>query len=182
MTLLQTLGRKIRHNPWLRGLPNEVAVLSLIAFFVAIGFGIVAPAIPVFARSFGVSALAASSVVSVFAFMRFASAPIAGLWVNRFGERIILTVGLLLVSISSFFAGLAEDFTYLLILRGAGGLGSTMFTVSAFTLLLRIVAPDQRGRAAAAFQGGFLVGMLTFLMQISICSDKIFAECSKTKL
>jgi MFS family permease len=105
VTLLQTLGRRIRHNPWLRGLPNEVAVISLIAFFVAIGFGIVAPAIPVFARSFGVSALAASSVVSVFALMRFASAPISGLWVNRFGERIILTVGLLIVSLSSFFAG-----------------------------------------------------------------------------
>ena len=160
MTLLQTLGRKIRHNPWLRGLPNEVAVLSLIAFFVAIGFGIVAPAIPVFARSFGVSALAASSVISVFAFMRFASAPISGLWVNRFGERIVLTVGLLIVSVSSFFAGLANDFTHLLILRGAGGLGSTMFTVSAFSLLLRIVAPEKRGRAAAAYQGGFLVGGL----------------------
>jgi MFS family permease len=35
-----------------------------------------------------------------------------------------------------------------------------MFTVSAFSLLLRIVAPDQRGRAAAAYQGGFLVGGL----------------------
>ena len=160
MTLLQTLGRKIRHNPWLRGLPNEVAVLSLIAFFVAIGFGIVAPAIPVFARSFGVSALAASSVVSVFAFMRFASAPISGLWVNRFGERIVLTTGLLIVSLSSFFAGFAQDFNYLLILRGAGGLGSTMFTVAAFSLLLRIVAPEKRGRAAAAYQGGFLVGGL----------------------
>lgn len=160
MTLLQTLGRKIRHNPWLRGLPNEVAVLSLIAFFVAIGFGIVAPAIPVFARSFGVSALAASSVVSVFALMRFASAPLAGFWVNRFGERIILTVGLLLVSVSSFFAGLADNFNNLIILRGIGGLGSTMFTVSAFSLLLRIVAPEKRGRAAAAFQGGFLVGGL----------------------
>lgn len=160
MILIKFLGRKIRHNPWLRGLPNEVAVLSLIAFFVAIGFGIVAPAIPVFARSFGVSALAASSVVSVFAFMRFASAPIAGLWVNRFGERIVLTVGLLIVSLSSFFAGLAEDFGFLLILRGAGGLGSTMFTVAAFSLLLRIVAPEKRGRAAAAFQGGFLIGGL----------------------
>jgi MFS family permease len=160
VTLLQTLGRKIRHNPWLRGLPNEVAVLSLIAFFVAIGFGIVAPAIPVFARSFGVSALAASSVVSVFALMRFASAPLAGFWVNRFGERIILTVGLLLVSVSSFFAGLADNFNNLIILRGIGGLGSTMFTVSAFSLLLRIVAPEKRGRAAAAFQGGFLVGGL----------------------
>ena len=35
-----------------------------------------------------------------------------------------------------------------------------MFSVAAFTLLLRVVRPDQRGRAANAFQGGFLVGGL----------------------
>ena len=160
MTLIHGLARKIRNNPWLKGLPNEVAVIALIAFFVAIGFGIVAPAIPVFAKSFGVSAFAASSVVSVFAFMRFASAPIAGYWVNKFGERSVLTIGLLIVSLSSFFAGLANDFNHLIVLRGAGGLGSTMFTVASFSLLLRIVSADQRGRAAAAFQGGFLIGGL----------------------
>ncbi len=160
MTLFHGLARKVRHNPWLRGLPNEVAIIALIAFFVAIGFGIVAPAIPVFAKSFGVTAFAASSVVSVFALMRFASAPIAGYWVNKFGERNVLTIGLLIVSLSSFFAGLADDFLHLLVLRGAGGLGSTMFSVASFSLLLRIVAPDQRGRAAAAFQGGFLIGGL----------------------
>jgi MFS family permease len=33
-----------------------------------------------------------------------------------------------------------------------------MFTVSAMALLLRVVGPDQRGRASAAFQGGFLFG------------------------
>ncbi|MFM9095251.1 MAG: MFS transporter, partial [Actinomycetes bacterium] len=160
MTLFHGLARKIRHNPWLRGLPNEVAIIALIAFFVAIGFGIVAPAIPVFAKSFGVTAFAASSVVSVFALMRFASAPLAGYWVNKFGERNVLTIGLLIVSLSSFFAGLANDFVHLLILRGAGGLGSTMFSVASFSLLLRIVSADQRGRAAAAFQGGFLIGGL----------------------
>jgi len=160
VTLFHGLARKIRHNPWLRGLPNEVAIIALIAFFVAIGFGIVAPAIPVFAKSFGVTAFAASSVVSVFALMRFASAPIAGYWVNKFGERNVLTIGLLIVSLSSFFAGLANDFVHLLVLRGAGGLGSTMFSVASFSLLLRIVSPDQRGRAAAAFQGGFLIGGL----------------------
>jgi MFS family permease len=33
-----------------------------------------------------------------------------------------------------------------------------MFTVSALALLLRVVDSDQRGRAAGAFQGGFLLG------------------------
>src|ERR1700710_3027962 len=57
----------------LRGLPVEVAVLSAVAFFVAAGFGIVAPAIPVFARSFGVSRTAAGAVISAFALMRLVS-------------------------------------------------------------------------------------------------------------
>lgn len=36
-------------------MPREVAVLAAIAFAVAVGFGVVAPALPVFARDFGVA-------------------------------------------------------------------------------------------------------------------------------
>lgn len=150
----------IRNSKWLAGLPREVAVLTVIAFFVAIGFGIVIPAIPIFARSFGVSAFAASSVVSIFALMRFVSSPISGRLVDKFGERQVLFSGLLIVSISSLLAGLADNFVQLIIWRGAGGLGSAMFTVSAFSLILRLAKPNQRGRAVSAFNGGFLIGGL----------------------
>src|SRR4051812_50031589 len=54
----------------LRGLPREVVVLAAVAFSVAVGFGIVAPAIPLFARQFGVGRAAAGAVISVFAGMR----------------------------------------------------------------------------------------------------------------
>ena len=69
-------------------LPHEVRILAVVAACVALGFGIVAPAIPVFAESFGVSNFAASSVISVFALMRFVSAFAGGRLVDRFGERI----------------------------------------------------------------------------------------------
>lgn len=144
--------------PLLKDLPVEVAVLASIAFFVALGFGIVIPSIPIYAESFGVSAFAASAVISAFALMRFVSSPFAGAWTNRFGERNVLATGLAIVAISSFFAGLAQTYVHLLILRGIGGIGSAMFTVSAMALLLRVVEADQRGRASAAWQGGFLVG------------------------
>ena len=52
------------------GLPREVAVLTAVAFAVAVGFGVVAPAIPVYAREFGVGRTAAGAVISAFAFMR----------------------------------------------------------------------------------------------------------------
>lgn len=144
--------------PLLKDLPVEVAVLASIAFFVALGFGIVIPSIPIFADSFGVSALAASAVVSAFALMRFVSSPFAGAWTNRFGERNVLATGLAIVAISSFLAGLSQSYPQLLLLRAIGGIGSAMFTVSAMALLLRVVDADQRGRASAAWQGGFLVG------------------------
>jgi MFS family permease len=149
---------RLRRPGWFAGLPREVAVLSGVAFCVALGFGIVAPALPVFAKSFGVNATQASSVISVFALLRLIGAVPAGWLIDRFGEQRVLATGLSIVAVSSGLAGLSTTFVQLLALRGAGGLGSAMFSVSAMALLLRSVGPEQRGRAAGAFQGGFLLG------------------------
>jgi MFS family permease len=150
-------ARLIGSGP-LRGLPLEVAVLAAVAFFVAAGFGIVAPAIPLFARSFGVSRAAAGAVISAFALMRLSSALGVGRLVNRIGERIVLGVGIGIVAVSSALAGLASDYVQLLVLRGAGGIGSAMFSVSANSLLIGVTTSSQRGRAVGAFSGGFLIG------------------------
>lgn len=155
---MRRIGHALGRTPFLKGLPAEVGVVTAVAFFVALGFGILAPSIPVFARTFGVSALAASSVISVFALVRFISSPAAGAMVNRFSERSVLATGLIIVSVSSLAAGFSQNFLQLLILRGIGGLGSTMFTVSALSLLLRTVEADKRGRATSAYQSGFLFG------------------------
>ena len=47
-------------------LPRPIWVLSLASFMIAIGYGIVAPTLPVFVRSFDVGITAASLVISVF--------------------------------------------------------------------------------------------------------------------
>lgn len=145
---------------YFKGLPSEVAVITGVAFCVALGFGIVAPVIAVFASSFGVSAFAAGAVISVFALMRFVGAPIAGWLVNSFGERSTLWSGLSIVAVSSALAGLSQTYAQLLVLRGIGGIGSAMFTVSAMSLLIRMVTPDVRGRAASTYQSGFMIGAI----------------------
>jgi MFS transporter, DHA1 family, multidrug resistance protein len=142
----------------LAGLPPEVGVLSVVAFFVAAGFGIVAPAIPIFARSFGVSRTAAAAVVSAFALMRLASALGVGRLVNAIGARVVLGTGIAIVAVSSALAGLAGNYPLLLALRGVGGIGSAMFSVSASSVLLGVTTSAQRGRAMGTFQGGFLLG------------------------
>jgi len=146
-------------NPF-GSLPPEVAVLTAVAFSVALGFGIVAPAIPLFAKAFGVSNFAAGAVISVFALVRFASAPVAGRLVNRLGERVVLASGIGIVGVSSLLAGLSGSFAQLIVLRGIGGFGSALFTVSSFALLMRVAPPDQRGRSAGTYQTGFLLGAI----------------------
>jgi MFS family permease len=132
-----------------------------VAFAVAVGFGIVAPALPVFARSFHVSRGAAGAVISAFALARLLWAFTSGRLVERFGERLVMAVGIGIVAVSSALAGLAQSYAQLIVLRGVGGIGSAMFTVSAYSLLLRTVPSGQRGRASGVFSGGFLLGGIT---------------------
>lgn len=141
-------------------LPRSVIVLGIISFCVAVGLGVLIPVLPVFAGSFGVGNFEIGAVVSAFALMRLVSAPFCARLITRFGERLVLGVGMYLVAISAGLAGLAQSYPQLLILRGVGGIGSAMFTVSAMTLLLASVAPDRRGRATGFFQGGFLIGSM----------------------
>jgi len=135
-----------------------VAILSAVSFTVALGYGIVAPGIPPFARQFGVSTAAAASVISAFALMRIAGALPSGRLVDRFGEHWTMAAGIAIVAVSSTLAGFSASFVQLIVLRGIGGLGSAMFSVSGQTLLLRSVPSGLRGRASGLYTGGFLLG------------------------
>jgi len=154
--------------------PREVGVLVFASFFVAVGFGIIAPTIPLFAKSFGVNNAQVGSIISAFAFARFASGLIAGKLVDKFGERLVYTVGIAFVALSSFAAALAQSYEQLLIFRSAGGLGSSMFSVAAGSIILRAVKDDQRARAQSLYNSSFLVGMMAgpviggFLTAISL--------------
>lgn len=158
MTRIASLRDRLR-GP--QSLPREVYVLGLIALCVAVGFGVLVPVLPVFARSFGVGNLEVGAVISAFALMRLVSSPFCGRLINTFGERVVMATGIFIVAVSSGVAGIATSYQQLLVLRGVGGIGSAMFTVSAFTLLLTSVDPSLRGRAAGFFQGGFLIGGMT---------------------
>ena len=154
--------------------PREVGVLVFASFFVAVGFGVIAPTIPLFAKSFGVNNAQVGSIISAFALARFASGLVAGRLVDIFGERLVYTVGIAFVAISSFAAALAQSYEQLLIFRSAGGLGSSMFSVAAGSIILRAVKDDQRARAQSLYNGSFLVGMMAgpviggFLTAISL--------------
>jgi MFS family permease len=142
----------------LSGFPRQVKVLTAAAFFVAVGFGIIVPALPLFAKSFGVNNSAVGLIVSMFAVARFATGMFSGKFVDKFGERLVFAIGIFVVSLSTLLAALAHSYAQLLIFRTAGGLGSSMFSVAASSIIMRSVPDDQRGRAQSVYNGSFLIG------------------------
>ena len=139
-------------------LPRDVIVLGVIAFFVNVGFGVMSPVLPVFARTFGVSNMAVGAVISAFAVLRLGMSPWVPQVIRWFGARVTLAAGIGIVAVSSALAGLAGSYAQLLVLRGVGGIGSAMFGVSAMSLLLAAAPATLRARSAAFYQGGFLLG------------------------
>ncbi|MBC9732350.1 MFS transporter [Nocardioides marmotae] len=141
-------------------MPRPIYVLALVAFIVALGFGIVGPAIPLLAEQFGVGKSIAASAISAFALCRLASAFANGKLVETFGEQTVLAVGLGSQAVTTILAGLAPNFALVVVFRAIGGFGSAAFTVAAMSLLLRLAPPTHRGRAASIYQGGFLLGAI----------------------
>lgn len=142
-------------------LSRETIVLAVIGFFVMVGFGVVIPVLPVFVRDFGVGFAEIGAVISAFALMRLVAATFAGRLVDWAGERVILSIGIAIVAVSTALTGLAQSYVEVLIMRGLGGIGSAMFSISAMSLLLATTAPTLRGRAVGFYQGGFLLGGMT---------------------
>ncbi|WP_158846738.1 MFS transporter [Saccharothrix deserti] len=149
------LGTDVQSKP---RLPGEVWVLVVASFIIALGFGIVAPVLPAYAKSFDVGTFAVSAVVSSFALVRLLFAPMSGRLVNRFGETWVYIVGILIVAVGTGACGFATAYWQLIVFRSFAGIGSTMFTVAAVGLLIRITPAPMRGRASGLWATGFLLG------------------------
>ncbi|GAB2732132.1 MFS transporter [Salinifilum aidingensis] len=148
-------------NPAAERMPREIWILVLGNFIIAVGTGIIAPALPAFATSFNVGVTAASVVISGFAFMRLAFAPASGRLVGLFGERPVYLWGIGIVGLSTAACAVAGAYWQLLLFRGLGGIGSTMFTVSGVALLVRLAPPHLRGRASGMWATSFLLGNIS---------------------
>lgn len=139
-------------------IPQTIRVLVGAAFIIALGYGLIAPVLPQFASSFNVSMAAAGAVISVFALARLLGAPGAGLLVDKLGSRPVYLTGLLIVATATFFVAFAQAYWHIVLLRFIAGFGSTMFTLSAQALIVRVTHPSIRGRANALYATAFLLG------------------------
>ena len=140
--------------------PTGLKVLVAASFMIAVGFGLVAPVLPNYAQNFNATVTMATMVVSALAITRLIFAPTAGRIITRWGERPVYTIGMLIVSVTSFMIAFAWDYWVLLGSRAVAGIGSVMFTVSAMGLLVRLSPAHMRGRISGYYATAFLLGNL----------------------
>ena len=142
-------------SPWT---VPEFRRLLPIGMTVAVGFSLVIPVLPAFARSFGVGLALVGLVQLVFGFNRFSFGIVGGLVVDRFGERFATVTGILVVAASSYASGFAQSFWQLVIARGIGGAGSALFIGGLMNRIIKIIPPRAMGRATGIWRSSFLIG------------------------
>jgi MFS family permease len=138
----------------------EVRAVVIGSFVIMLGFGILAPVLPLYARTFHVDYRAVGELTAAFAFTRLLFDIVAGRMVQRWGERSMATLGSVVLGVSTAFAALAPTFGLLVISRAAGGVGSALFFAALFSYLLRTVPGEQMGRAMSVYYGSFNLGFI----------------------
>lgn len=116
------------------------------AMTLAVGTGIVIPALPVYAKSFGVSFEVASLVIIVQQLGTTLSSLPIGLLMDRIGRRRVVLGGPILLAISSMLSAMAQSFPELLVYRFIGGVGQQMWLLGRLTMIADTGATGERGR------------------------------------
>lgn len=140
---------------------SPLAVLFMVVFVDLVGFGIVLPLLPRYARDYDATPFEQGALLAVFSAAQFLFAPLWGRLSDRIGRRPVLMAGLF-GSIAAYTVfGFAESYAVLLLSRIAAGVcGATIGTAQAY---IADVTPDaERGKGmaliGAAFGIGFTVG------------------------
>ncbi|MCL1906455.1 MAG: MFS transporter [Propionibacteriaceae bacterium] len=142
-------------------LPRQVWILAGVGFLIAVGFGVMNPVLPVYARSFGVSSFLIGLVISSLSMVRLVTMP-ASSWLTRMlGPREMAIAGNVLVAFTTFMMGITNSYLGLLTWRGLSGFGSALYGVSSMALLFASTPPQMRGRASSISGGGFILGGMT---------------------
>ena len=121
-----------------------------------LGFGGVVPALPLYAKSFGVSASAIGLAVAIYGLARFIVAMPSGQLCDRLGRRPTLAVGGVVSTLGNLWCAEAGSFSEFIAARFLAGAGAGLVLTAGQVVLADITTPDRRGRTMAIYHGAFL--------------------------
>jgi MFS family permease len=138
-----------------------LAVLFSVVIVDLVGFGIVMPALPFWAREFGADATILGLLMSAYAVAQFLCAPLWGRLSDRIGRRPVLLGTIAGTAAAMLGVGLAPSLAWLFVARfAAGAFAANVSVASAY--ISDVTAPAERtrwmGMLGASFGVGFVLG------------------------
>lgn len=142
-------------------LPPGFGTIWLAVAIDLIGFGVVFPILPEYARRFHVSSATAAGLVAAFAAASFVFSPIWGRLSDRYGRKPMLLLSLAGTCVGSLLTGLAGGIALLYVGRLVDGISGASVSVAQASVS-DVARPEQRARLfgllGAAFGLGFVAG------------------------
>src|ERR1044071_1665536 len=135
----------------------SVLIIFLTVFIDLVGFGIVLPLLPIFAKNFDASGFTIGCLMAVYSTMQFLFAPIWGRWSDRIGRRPILLISTMGAAISYAIFGIACGQTgttalvLLFVARAFAGVCGANITV-AQAYIADITPPDERSKKMGSIE------------------------------
>lgn len=140
-------------------------MLSLVLmnlFIIFLGIGLVIPVTPSIMNELNISGTIVGYMVAAFAITQLFFSPIAGRWVDQFGRKKMIIIGLLIFSISEFLFGMGKTIEVLFISRMLGGISAAFIMPAVTAFIADVTTVDTRAKAlgymSAAISTGFIVG------------------------
>src|SRR5690625_4207003 len=142
---------------------NGSLILLLTNLFIAfLGIGLVIPVLPTIMNELGLSGKMVGYLVAAFAVSQLLISPLAGKWVDRFGRKPMIIMGLLIFSFSELLFGLGKTVEMLFASRLLGGVSAAFIMPAVTAFIADITTMNMRSRAmgymSAAISTGFIIG------------------------
>jgi predicted MFS family arabinose efflux permease len=140
---------------------TALGVLFLVVFVDLLGFGMVIPTMPLYARHFGVSEAVTGLLSAGYSAMQLIFAPIWGRLSDRYGRRPMLLGSIAMTAVGFLGYALAPTFEWLLVSRLFAGAATANLAI-ARAYVADVTPPEERAGGMAiigiSFGLGFILG------------------------
>jgi MFS family permease len=142
---------------------SPLIVIFFTVFLDLLGFGLIIPVLPVFAKELGADNIQVGMIAGVYSLMNFLIAPLWGALSDRYGRRPIILMSIAITAASYLLFGFTSSLILLFLSRMMSGVGSANLSV-AQAYISDSTTPENRAKSlgiiGAAFGLGFIFGPL----------------------
>ncbi|MEV2427266.1 MFS transporter [Paenibacillus larvae] len=142
---------------------KTVLIILLSNIFIAfLGIGLIVPVMPSFLNIMHLSGKTMGYLVAAYALAQLLMSPLAGRWVDRYGRKKIIIIGVFLFGISELIFGLGTHVSLFYISRILGGTSAAFIMPGVTAYVADITSIQERAKAmgyiSAAVSTGFIIG------------------------